>query len=179
VADYTLLQAQTDIASLRGQLAHLLATAEIINLTVDGTLEVQNAIVAAPGGVAETWHDMRPLSNSFVGTVSSHYPPQYRLCADGTVEIAGYVQFPPSGGPNFNSVTFFTIPAAYRPSANTGTPKWAVCFETNVTPIGTPCVQVDSSGNFQFHNAPTSGMASVIAGIYGRYPLDSTGVITS
>lgn len=124
----------------------------------------------------ETWHDMRPLSNGFIGTNAGQYPPQYRLAPDGFVEVAGYVQTPAAAG-NYNSITFFTIPTAYRPSSNAGH-KWAVTFVTNVTPIGTPNVAVDASGNFQFHNMPTS-MTSQLISIYGRYPLDNTGLITS
>jgi hypothetical protein len=127
----------------------------------------------------ETWHDMRPLSNSFVGTIASRYPPQYRRSPDGAfVDILGFVQFPGSGGPNFNTVTFSTLPASYRPSANTGQ-KWPTVLETNVTPVGTPVVQIDTSGNLQFHNCPASGMASNVANISGRYPLDVSGVIQS
>lgn len=127
---------------------------------------------------ADSWNDMRPLSNSFVGTIASRYPPQYRMTTDGDVEVAGFVQFPPSGGPNFNSVTFATVGSAYRPGHDTGH-RWPVTFETNVAPVGTPCVQVDTSGNLQFHNCPASGMTSNIANISGRYPLDKTGIATS
>jgi hypothetical protein len=126
----------------------------------------------------EIWQDMRPLANSFVGTIANRYPPQYRLAPDGNVEVAGFVQFPPSGGPNFNSITFATVPLHYRPGNNTGH-KWPITLETNVTPVGTPCVQVDTSGNFQFHNLPTSGLLSTIASIYGRYPLNATQMLTS
>jgi hypothetical protein len=127
----------------------------------------------APGGFGrEVWNDMRPLSNQFVGTISGRYPPQYKLEADGTVNIGGYVQFPNLGGPNWNGVTFATLPAAYRPSLNTGH-KWAVMLETNVAPVGTPNCQIDTSGNIQFHNIPASGLNGTIAAIYGRYPISS------
>ena len=126
----------------------------------------------------EIWNDMRPLQNSFVGTIANRYPPQYRLAPDGNVEVAGFVQFPPSGGPNFNTLTFFTFPSGYIPANNTGH-KWPITLETNVTPVGTALVQVDTSGNMQFHNCPASGMASNVAAIYGRYPLSSTQLIIS
>lgn len=133
-------------------------------------------VLGAPN--AEVWHDMRPLSNSFVGSIASRYPPQYRRTIDGFVEIFGFVQFPPSGGPNFNNITFANLPAAYRSGSNTGA-KWPIILETNVTPIGTPNCQIDSAGNIQFHNLPTSGLLSTIACISGRFPIDATGLIVS
>lgn len=129
-------------------------------------------------GVPETWHDLRPLSNSFVGTITNRYPPQYRKTADGDIEVVGYVQFP-GVGTNFNTLTFANIAAQWRPGSNTGW-KGYVDLETNVAPVGTPTVQVDSAGNLQFHNLPTSAtLQNSIAGIYLRYPLDNTGVILS
>lgn len=133
----------------------------------------------ANGGFGrEIWNDMRPLQNSFVGTITNRYPPQYRLAPDGNVEVAGFVQLPAGATTNFNSITFFTFPAGYIPGNNTGH-KWPVAMETNVTPVGTPCVQVDTSGNMQFHNLPTTGMGSNILSIYGRYPLTATQLIIS
>lgn len=123
-------------------------------------------------GVRGLWNDMRPLSNSFVGSVAGQYPPQYRYTPDGYVEVAGYVQFPAAGGPNFNSVTFATLPAAFRPAANAGH-RWPITLTTNVAPVGVASVQIDTSGNLQFHNCPAAGMASNIAGIYGSYPLNA------
>lgn len=147
--------------------------------SADGAVTYIQAVTAVPASVgAGTWQDMRPLSNSFVGTISGQYPPQYRLNSDGTVEVVGWVQFPASGGPNFNSVTFATLPAAYRPNSNAGH-RWPIALSTNVAPVGTPNVQIDTSGNLQFHNCPASGMASNLASINGRYSLDSSGLILS
>lgn len=134
-------------------------------------------VLGAPNG--EVWHDMRPLINSFVGTITSRYPPQYRRTIDGWVEIAGFVQFPSAGGPNWNSVTINNaLPSAYRSGSNTGM-KWPISLETNVTPVGTPVMQMDSSGNLQFHNLPTTGLNGTIACINGRFPIDATGLILS
>jgi hypothetical protein len=144
----------------------------------DGSTVYAEAITVTPLAAPGAWQDMRPLSNSFIGTVAGRYPPQYRLNPDGTVEVAGFVQLPSSGGPNFNSITFATLPTAYRPNSNSGH-KWPCLFETNVAPVGTPHVQVDTSGNLQFHSMPISGMASNTTSIAGRYPLDSSGLITS
>ena len=133
--------------------------------------------------VVETWHDMRPLGSSFVGTISGQYPPQYRLAPDGFVEVAGYVQTPAGTTSNYNSLTIFTMPAAYRPAADAGH-KWPVTLSTNPTgqtsgTVFTPVLQVDTAGNLQFHNLPPTGMGSNVIGIYGRYPLDSGGLIQS
>lgn len=125
---------------------------------------------------SETWHDLRPLQNSFIGTISGRYPPQYRKLADGNIQIEGFIQCPNIANPN--SITFATLPAVYRPTANTGQ-KWACVDETNVTPVGTGCVQVDTAGNLQLHNWPSTGMNNNIIDISGIYPLDNTGLIQS
>jgi hypothetical protein len=146
--------------------------------TADGSTIYAQAItavaVAQPGG----WNDLRPLSNSFVGTVAGQYPPQYRLNSDGTVDIAGYVQTPSGATSNYNTLTFATLPAGFRPGSNAGH-KWPITDATNFTLVGIPSVQVDTGGNLQFHNLPTTGFGSHLLGIYGRFPLDSSGLILS
>jgi hypothetical protein len=122
----------------------------------------------------ETWHDMRPLSNSFVGTVAGKYPPQYRLMTDGYVEIAGFVRTPPATA-NYNGTVFATLPAAYRPGSNGGH-QWLVSDVADGA--ATPKLQVDTTGNLHFQNLPAS-LAQTTIGIYGRYPLDSSGLILS
>lgn len=126
--------------------------------------------------IAETWHDMRPLSNSFVGTIAGRYPPQYRKVADGTIQIAGFIQCPNAANPN--SITFANLPAAYRPTANSGE-KWVVGMETSVVPVAIPFCQIDTSGNLQLHNFPATSMNNNIIPIGGMYPLDNTGMILS
>ena len=161
-----------------------------INATTDG--DVHYAAVGGAHLVADTiwfsldpvsgvrglWNDLRPLSNSFVGTVANEYPPQYRIDPDGYISIVGAVQFPGVGGPNFNSITFANVPLGFRPSANTGFIS-PIQLATNVTPVGTPVVQVDASGNLQFHNLPTSGLLGTLARLNMRYPLARTGLIAS
>jgi hypothetical protein len=131
-----------------------------------------------PDNTAEIWHDMRPLLNSFTGTVTGQFPPQYRLNADGWVDVAGYVQTPPGGSSNYNGVVFCTLPNGYRASGNNGH-KW---FASGI-PNGASCpvVQVDSGGNLALHNIPVTGAGSVLIGIYGRFPLNkaSGGMISS
>ena len=48
--------------------------------------------------IQETWHDMRPLQNLFIGTNAGYLPPQFRKVADGTIHFAGYVKTPPTTG---------------------------------------------------------------------------------
>lgn len=132
---------------------------------------------AASPAIPETWHDLRPLQNLFVGTIAGHYPLQCRKTSEGDVEIFGYVQFPAAAA-NYNSVTFATLPAAYRSGSNSGL-KGYVNLETNVAPVGTPTVQADTTGNLQFHNTPITGLQGTIAFIWMRYPLDNTGMILS
>lgn len=129
---------------------------------------------AASPAIGETWKDLRPLQNSFVGTIAGRYPPQFRKTADGTIEVEGYVQLPAT----YNGVTFANVPAAYRPGSNSG---WkGPCFcETNPTSnLGSPNVQVDTAGNLQLHNLGT-GLAGTIVSISMRYPLNNTGTINS
>jgi len=153
----------------------LLATFEGINVTVDGQLLVQNPIkiVQPSTSVAETWHDMRPLINSFVGTIAGQYPPQYRLAPDGFVEVVGWVKSPPITG-NYNGVSFFNIPAAYRPT--TGPHSWLITGIADAA--ASPKVSVTTAGDFIL-NFTSATLAQTTFSIYGRYPLDSTGLILS
>jgi hypothetical protein len=122
---------------------------------------------------------MRGLLNSFVGTISGQYPPQYRFAGDGYVDVAGYIQTPSGAASNYNGVTFFTAPTAYRPNSNGGH-QWTVTGANLVSGTAAPPeVKIDTSGNFQLHFIPTTAFGSVVIGIYGRYPLDSSGLILS
>lgn len=125
---------------------------------------------AAPA-FGETWHDLRPLLNAFVGTIAGRYPPQYRKTADGTIEVEGYIQLPAA----YNGVTVANLPPPYRPGSNSGW-KGECWAETNVAPVGTPNCQVDAAGNLQLHNLP-GGLVGTIVGIHMRYPLNNTGTI--
>lgn len=120
----------------------------------------------------ETWHDMRPLSNSFIGTIAGQPPPQYRKCADGDIEFYGMIQTPPTTG-NYNGVVFATLPAAYRPNK---TIRYVV---TQVADgAATPVVSIQPSGQLILNFLPAS-LAQTIIGIGCRYPLDNTGIIQS
>lgn len=143
---------------------------------------VANITATAPGtgtsalnpATGESWHDMRPLSNLFVGTNAGLYPPQYRKSPDGFVDIAGWIKTPPTTG-NYNSVVFATLPAAYRPTANSGH-GWLVSGSADGA--ASPKVTIDINGNLFLNFLPASLVQTQI-GIYGRYPLDNTGLIQS
>jgi hypothetical protein len=123
--------------------------------------------------IQETWHDLRPLQNSFIGTISGQTPPQVRKCADGDVEIIGHVQFPAAAG-NYNNITFATLPAAYRPNHSIQIPITAVADGA-----ATPVITIQTNGNLIFNFMPASVAGSTIIGFCLRYPLDNTGVIQS
>lgn len=122
--------------------------------------------------VAETWHDMRPLTGGFFGTIAGQYPPQFRKCADGDVELFGYVQLPAAAG-NYNGIVFCTLPPAYRPNKTIRLVVTAVADGA-----ATPVVTIPASGQLTLNFMPASLTGTVI-GIAGRYPLDSTGIIQS
>lgn len=126
----------------------------------------------------EAWHDMRPLSNSFVGTISGEYPPQYRMAADGNVELFGTVQTPPSGA--YNGITFFTLPTAYRPVSHPVSFPVAQLSGTPATDTtnGFPRMFVDTTGACQFSGISPSINGSNIR-FAARFPLNITGLITS
>jgi hypothetical protein len=122
---------------------------------------------------AETWHDLRPLTNSFVGTVAGKYPPQYRKCADGDVQIFGNIRTPPAAG-NYNNLTWGTLPALYRPNK-----QFTAGLTMNVADgIATPLLNINSTGALQFNNMP-GALAQSDLFVNIRFPLDNTGIIQS
>lgn len=135
---------------------------------------------AAPNSPStqETWHDLRPLINGFVGSVTGEYPPQYMMSADGWVNVHGTVQLPPSGG--YNGVNWSSaIPAAYRPNKPVSWPvsQLGGAMSTDAT-AGIPRCFIDSGGQFNL-NGLSSSINGTNVRIDGRYPLDATGVIQS
>jgi hypothetical protein len=119
--------------------------------------------------IHDTWHDMRPLTGGFFGTVSGNVPPQYRFSDDGEfVEVAGYVMTPASAG-NYNNIAFYTMPYKYVPQVMN--PRW---FASNVGDgAATPLVVLTAaSGALTFSLMPAS-LAQTVIGIFGRYPLDT------
>jgi len=141
--------------------------------TATGDIMYVQSVTTMPSNIPGVWNDMRPLLNSFVGTIAGQYPPQYRLSADGYVDVAGWLKTPPTTG-NYNAVNFFNIASGFRPT--TGPHSWLV---TGVADgAASPKVSVDASGNFFLNFLPAS-LAQTTISIYGRYPLDSSGLILS
>jgi hypothetical protein len=121
--------------------------------------------------INDQWHDMRPLTGSFVGTNSGFLPPQYRFSDDlSFVEVAGFVATPPTTG-NYNSTVFFTFPPAYRPNnaSSTNSYKWLVTGVADGS--ATPVIGVLPNGSI-FMNFLPSSLAQTVIGIFGRYPID-------
>ncbi len=142
----------------------------------DSSTTFAQAVSVTPVCVPGLWQDMRPLSNSFVGTITNELPPQYRLNADGTVEVAGAIQLPAAGA--YNGITFFTFPAGYRslrfyswPVVQVG---GAMSTDSNV---GSPRSYTDSTGILQVFGISPAINSSVVR-IGGRYPVNSPGLIT-
>lgn len=117
----------------------------------------------------DPWHDMRPLSGGFIGSVSGVNPPQYRFNNDAvTVEFAGSIQSPATAG-NYSNVTFFTVPERYRPTSPNLGQQWAVPLDVAAT--ASPKCVVKQSGTCVLANLPAS-LSQTNIGIYGRYYLD-------
>lgn len=112
MADYSLAQAQADVAALRGQLAHLAANSELLNLTIDTRLLIGGgaSLVATDpvSGGAETWHTLGTLSNFNITRA------RFRLDAEGELEIDIGID---GNGSNVSGSAFsVTLPSAYRPA---------------------------------------------------------------
>lgn len=138
-----------------------------------------NNVQGGVDNIPEVWHDMRPLSNAFVGTIANELPPQYRLSADGMVEVMGAVQMPAAGG--YNGLTFFTFPTSYRPTRMISFPvaQTLGTMATDTT-AGSPRFYSDATGVCQFFGISPAINSSVVR-FSGRFPapgLTGLGVIT-
>lgn len=166
-----------------------LLTTSVLNM-LSGTIEWttaggQQILPVGAGGLKITadpvqlvtsgWADLRPLANSFSGTVSGYYPPQIWLAPDQTVRVFGVVQLPAS----YLSVTFATAPADLIPDHEVFL-DCKVITNSGAAPANSqsPYVTVDTSGDMQFHGLPT-GLSGGLVFVNGSYPLDSTGLIES
>jgi hypothetical protein len=113
----------------------------------------------------DVWHDMRPLSNSFVGSISGEWPPQYRLdVLNGVVKIAGAIQLPGSGP--YNGIAFFTMPAGspYIPGQSVSWPVVPLAGSPSANSTGgTPRGFTQPGGQLQ-----VSGIQSAINGTVVR-----------
>lgn len=150
----------------------------LLALGLDGTLPT--IIVAnnptLPDNNPEAWHDLRPLSNSFVGTITNEWPPQYRLMPDGNVEIFGAVQLPASG--SYNGITWGTLPAGFRPAKFTYIPcaQLGGAMSTDTT-AGSPRLYTDSTGVLQFFGLSPS-INSTVVRFSGRFPVYNSPITT-
>jgi hypothetical protein len=129
----------------------------------------------------DSWHDMRPLANAFVGTIAGELPPQYRLdTANGIVFVAGCVQLPPSG--SYNGVPFMSLPTLSPciPVIGSG---WAVSplggAPNANTAAGFPrCYVASGTGDITFSGFQASTNGTNVR-INGQYPINANGLITS
>lgn len=122
----------------------------------------------------DSWHDMRPLSNAFVGSISGWPPPQYRFSDDGRyVETGGACQTPPTTG-NYNGVAIVTLPPAYRPISGTSE---RIAIPGNIGSQGTggasPYLMLGSNGALSIGASATS-LGQSIFSINGRFCLEDT-----
>lgn len=130
------------------------------------------AITGSTPAIPESWKDLRPLSNSFIGTVAGSPPPQYRKCADGDIQIFGLIRTPPTTG-NYNGTVWGTLAAGYRPN------KTIRAFAANVADgAATPVMTITANGNLVFNYLPAS-LAQTDIFVNHRFPLDNTGIIQS
>jgi hypothetical protein len=125
----------------------------------------------------DTWHDLRPLSNSFLHPGSGWLPAQWRMTADGFTEVIGSVRTPPSTG-NYNSVTWGNIPnAAARPAVGSGGGDWLITGAADGA-ASPKCNCNSSNGNLVFSYLPSS-LAQTNLTIWGRFPNTTFGGVTS
>jgi hypothetical protein len=121
---------------------------------------------------------MRPLSNSFIGSIGSWPPPQYRFSDDCKyVETGGAFQTPPTTG-NYNGIAIVTLPPAYRPISGTSE---RISIAGNVanggSSVSTPYLQLGSNGVLSIGASNTS-LGQSIFSINGRFLLeDSAGFL--
>lgn len=131
------------------------------------------------GTVRDPWHDMRPLGNSWIGSVGGQLPPQYRFSDDYKwVEVTGVIQNPSAG--DWCGKAFKNLPVAYRPPVGD---RWACSgYPLNPSPYYpyTPLVQAWSNGNMTIELADQVSIpASSLVGITGRYAISAAGLILS
>ena len=126
----------------------------------------------------DTWHDMRPLLNTFIGTIAGEFPPQYILDPNtGLVQVMGSILLPASGG--YNGLNIVILPVPYRP---VDIASWAVVqlsgsMSTNTN--SSPRCYIDSTGGLQV-NGISSSLNGAGVMINGAYPLQGyKGVITT
>jgi|SRR5215472_158183 len=124
----------------------------------------------------DVWHDMRPCSAGWTGSIPGFYPPQYRKTPDGQhVELYGTVQL----GSPYTGVNVFAnpLPSSYRPSKSIVLP---IALGSNGTSnlTTTPSMVIHGDGTIVLANFPT-GLAGTNVYLDHTYPLDPSGLIQS
>lgn len=157
MGNYTLDQAQRDIADLRGQIAHGLAFSEFLSATVAGTFTAPDGTVWTNTGgmVRDSWHSV-VLDSGWGGGGNGIF---YRLTAWHTVQVFGSIVRTTgtiTAGTNINNSNL--LPAAYRPTktwniGGTGIPTRAGAEVTAAgllvaEPNGAACPECDIAGEY-------------------------------
>jgi len=119
-------------------------------ITIEGALTVTAPITATSGTAAsptvittDTWHAMT-LANSWAN-VAGFATARYRLTAANQVEIIGAINAAAA-----SAVTFFTLPAAYRPASQQ--PVAGAGANASVPAGLSPWIRCDTSGNLTVQN---------------------------
>lgn len=132
------------------------------------------------GTVRDNWHDMRPLGNSWTGTIAGSLPPQYRFSDDYKwVEVEGNIQTG-STPAIWTGRAFKNLPVAYRPPVGS---RWS-CSGASLNPSPyypyAPVIQAWSNGNLTMELADHQNQeANCIIGITGRYAINAAGLVLS
>lgn len=149
MGNYTLQQAQTDIAALRGQIAHLLVNAALGNVAVNGT-------------IGEAWTGITVDAGWTIPSSAGYAVPRYRLIASNLLQLSGTaIAGAVNGTLNLNNSN--PLPAACRPASS-------IDFYTSDT-IGTRChMSISTGGVITAHW--NSAVGSMVAEINAVIPLD-------
>lgn len=138
-AGYTLDQAQKDIADLRGQLAHLLAYAVLLQLIVDTQFTAPDGSVWDSTGLQldSSW-TTATLTNS--GDWTSVVALSYKKYPDKTVGLLAELN---STGTIATNRQLTTLPTGYRPS---GTVRLTANYNTGTGTVGAVLLSISNAG---------------------------------
>lgn len=157
---YTLEQAETDIATLRGQVQLMGEYLAVGSVVIDAR--------AGSNGTGEitidTWHSFTP-GNSW--TVPTGGFAQYRLTPTNELQISAQLNGP--SGSTVNGVTIVTFPAAYRPVSTHWFPVTTNLYPSSNT--STPRMSIDSTGALQAQGVG-GNPGSAFVNFEIRIPLD-------
>lgn len=102
----------------------------IVNFT--GNVVGLNTGVPGSAGTQETWHPMTPLLNSWAAQAAPNVQPQYRAVAApiNCIEVIGSLNAAAA-----TAITFFTLPAGYRPASSQPFPVGTFSGTTGITNV--------------------------------------------